>query len=826
MGVYDGFTVLELGNGMAAALAGMILADNCATVLKVEPPGGDRLRDGWPSGFLVWNRGKWSVVADLHVSEGRDLVADQLAPADVVLTAFSPRSAVRLGVDGPTLLAAHQHLVHCAVTAWGATGRYADLPGHEALVAAKAGGFTPSGTSFRQGPVFTGTYRGFSGAALLAVQGVTAALVARERTGRGQLVETSLYQGLTAFDPFGMAVLQLERAAGAPAPLTGSHSGGTYCTKDGRWLLFSNMLPRQHKAFLRVLGLECVVDDERFRGFPQVADPADMASLQRDLWSAVRSRTLAEWLPILQSEPDVAFEVARSSEESLDHPQIRHNGSVVTINDPEVGSIEQVGPIASFTVTPSVITEPAPALGQGDPLPARSSRRMPEPTLAPPRAALTGVTVVELGSFYAMPFSCALLAAMGARVIKIEDVRGGDQMRNAFGPPGASGAKASKGKESLAVDLKTDAGVEVVRRLVALADVFVVGFRPGVAERLGLGYDDLRALNPRLSYVYVAGYGVDGPCADRVTYGPMNAAVGGAVHRQAAHWLDPARAADADLAELSQIAARLGAPGDPGDPTSALGAATVLAMTILAQQRGIAQFVVNTQIASNAYAFSDDFNRYAGKPPYPEADPDQLGLGPLYRLYQARRVWIFLASVEDHERRALLDAFADHPMVVAAANENDNAALATALGEVFRSDDASSWEARLVPSGVGCVEVFEGSLSEFACDDKVLRTTGLTVEVQHPRFGPLLRHGPAVQFSETPAAVAPGCEAGQYTTAILTELGYSPGDIDRFIADGVVAVANLEPSPDLPTGYPTSSMSPEADASVDALTHTTAKEQG
>ena len=97
-----------------------------------------------------------------------------------------------------------------------------------------------------------------------------------------------------------------------------------------------------------------------------------------------------------------------------------------------------------------------------------------------------------------------------------------------------------------------------------------------------------------------------------------------------------------------------------------------------------------------------------------------------------------------------------------------------------------AWEERLTEAGVACVEVFGASHSEFTCTDPVLRETGLVVEVEHPRFGPVLRAGPPVALSETPARVAPGCLVGQHTAAILAELGYAPERIDELTAQGTV----------------------------------------
>src|SRR5262249_52316788 len=153
-GICDCINVLELGAGsVAAALAGVLLADAGARVLKVEPPDGDRLRRLNPSGFLVWNRGKESVVADLRDESGQDCVRELAGSADVVISAFSPGVAERWNVGAEQLCAAFPSLVHCSITGFGDQGPYARLKGYDPLVAAKAGLWTRGIFGPRDGPI-------------------------------------------------------------------------------------------------------------------------------------------------------------------------------------------------------------------------------------------------------------------------------------------------------------------------------------------------------------------------------------------------------------------------------------------------------------------------------------------------------------------------------------------------------------------------------------------------------------------------------------------------------------------------------------------------
>src|SRR6476469_6999539 len=163
--ICEGLQVIEMGAGSSgASLAGMLLADNGARVLKVEPPDGDRLREQHPAGFLVWNRGKESVVADL----GTDV-------------------AEAWGVGPEQLRALNRRLVYCSISGFGSRGPYAALPAYEGVVAAKAGVYQLGAFGFRSGPIFVDAPLGSVGAGHIATAGVLAALVAREQTGRGQV---------------------------------------------------------------------------------------------------------------------------------------------------------------------------------------------------------------------------------------------------------------------------------------------------------------------------------------------------------------------------------------------------------------------------------------------------------------------------------------------------------------------------------------------------------------------------------------------------------------------------------------------------------------
>jgi crotonobetainyl-CoA:carnitine CoA-transferase CaiB-like acyl-CoA transferase len=796
--ICDGLTVLEMGNGsVPAAAVGMMLADNGARVVKLERPGGDPLRRDLPAAWLVWNRGKESVVVDLRTAEGRSEVLALAAGADVVVEAFAPGVAAGWGVGADDLTRANPALVHCSIKGFGSHGRYAGIPAYEGVIAAKAGIFGRGDFGFRNGPVFSGAFLASTGASNMATSGILAALIAREATGTGQRVEATLYQGLNPHDYFGVMSMQYaQRLQQAPVAAPGgsgmmvvSRYGLMPCTKDGRWIVFSPQLPHQAHALLRAVGLEHTLEDPRYAK-ASVFDSAEDAQAWEDMiWESIRTKTLDEWLPIFLAEPDLPFEIARSSEEALDHPQIVDRGNSIVVEDPTFGPIRQVGPVANFAKTPSVIVRSAPALGEHADRPAtRPAVTGGGPT---PEHPLAGVTIVEFGYFYAMPYAVTMAAALGARVIKLEGLEG-DPMRRAFGPE-TGAVKVMEGKESVAVDLKSDEGRTIAHKLFARANAFVLGFRPGVAERLGIDYETLAAINPRIVFLHASAYGSAGPYAKRPLYAQAAQAMAGNHHRQAGFWMAPERGDGYSVPELQVvIAPRLRSPID-GDSNSALAACSALLFALAHQARtGEGQFIETSMINGNLLAYADDANSYAGKPPPPGADPEQLGLHALYRLYPAAEGWVFLAAPRQREWESLVasagrpDLAGDPRFATDADRRAHDDDLAGVLTEIFATKAAAEWEGLLVGAGVGCVEVFEGGQTMFTLGDPALREAGLVVEVEHPSFGSVLRAGPPVTFSETPPRVAGGCLLGQHTEAVLLELGYTAEEIDALEAQGVV----------------------------------------
>lgn len=795
--ILGGLSVLELGAGsVPASLAGMILADYGAHVVKVEPPGGDRLRKLHPAGFQVWNRGKESLVANLRHDDGRARVRELADRVDILIDGFSPGTINSWNLGYDEVRTSNPGIITGSVSAFSADGCFASLKAYEGVVAAKCGIMQRGQFAYRPGPIYVNLPLASFGSGLMLAGGLLSALLVRQQCGQGQHVESSMWQGLNPYDYYGTAQYQLAQRQVTDVPdsnqrfVVASRHSPKGCSRDGRWFILNTGLSHQAQAMLRTLELDYLLADERYARAPYFPSLEDADAYERAIGERIRENTSADLISRFMSEPDMAFEIAGSSEDALRHPQIVHNGNVIQIEDDAVGRITQVGPLADFSATPASITRSAPRLGEN--LATRLTRKAFATPSPLPEHALSGVTIIECGYFVAMPYGVTMAAALGAKVIKLEDISG-DPQRNIVGAPETGAAKVMEGKESISIDLKSAAGQDIVHRLVARADVFVLGFRPGAAERLRLDYETLSKLNPKLVYIHATGYGTDGPYARRPIYAQTAQALAGSYHRYAGYWLSPEVSDGMNAMELDAvISPRLPTVAE-GDANAALAVFTTIALGLYAQRMsGVGQLVRTSMVNSNLWAVADDFNAFDGKPALPLPDPDCFGLHALYRLYQARQGWIFLAVHTENEWSRLLAAISrpelarDERFLDGSARMEHDPDLAATLSEVFMTRTAADWECDLSAADIGCAEVYEGTASQFTSTEPGLLHDRLTYVVDHPTFGQLVRHGIPVKMSKTPGRVAPAVLCGQNTDDILTAAGYAPDEIESLKQAGVV----------------------------------------
>jgi len=595
------------------------------------------------------------------------------------------------------------------------------------------------------------------------------------------------------YDLASLLLVQLEKSWPGEIPDPKTVGGGMptlnyhpVMAADGRWIQLGNLLEHHLYAFLEAIDLlPELLADERFQS-PPAAWSRDAIEEARDrILMRMRERTADEWMEVFRAHGNVVAEPYLSAQAALEHPDLVGNGDVFEREHPGLGPVRQLGVLARLDSTPGTPGRLPPGIGEHSDTAISEWSSAPAKPVGPgtgPASGrpLEGVTVLEVATIIAAPLATTMLADLGARVIKVEAI-GGDPYRHLLAR-GLLAVKTNVGKESVCVDLKTEAGRAILRELAARADVLVHNFRPGVPERLGLGYEQLREVRPELIWVAATGYGPDAPGSNRPCAHPVAGAAMGGVVFQAGAGMPPADCDDIDA--IRDAARRLMRANEANpDPNTSVILASAVLLGLLARARhGVGQRISVNMMAANAYANADDMLSYAGKPDRPTVDAGLHGLGACYRLYEAAEGWVFLAIGTDAEWqrfRAAIEqpSWANDPRFESAESRRSNdAILADALAELFTNRTAVAWEQLLVPARVGCVRVAT-QVGAF-----LMSRPDLTAEVDHLRFGTTRRWGPLVICNGGNVALGAGVLAGQHTDALLGELGFSSNEIEQLRA--------------------------------------------
>src|SRR5581483_6117572 len=469
---------------------------------------------------------------DLRDPRSRSAIVARLPATDILLESLAPGTLARFGLVPSQLSAVAPGLVTVSISGYGQEGPDRDRPGFDALVQARTGGLARQGGEAGR-PVFcTHPWPSF-GAARLGVLGGMAALLRRGRTGRGGVVDTSLLDGVLAQST--MYVVDADHPPAemaGPARLSGvAPTMAIYRCGDGRYLHLHTGARGAFERLCHATG----IDPSPFAG-PATArhfrgDPAGAERFGNVVASALATRPRDEWVEVLMSA-DVAVAPCLEIGEALRHPQTAAIGMAIEVADPLHGPTLQVGLPMQFETTPGacrgaavrrgftpnpeaalrhsgwptaeeLAASPAVAGSAASASSGRRDRREPRAALAQGEAdgasapPLAGIRVLDFGMFAAGPYAAMLLADLGADVVKVEPLEG-DTMR----PATRNFLGLHRGKRGLALDLKAPGARAVVERIVPGTDVVIHNLRPGVAERLGIGWERLSAIEPALVYCH------------------------------------------------------------------------------------------------------------------------------------------------------------------------------------------------------------------------------------------------------------------------------------------------------------------------------------
>ena len=351
-GALDGITVVDCSSYLAGPYGAMMLADLGASVIKVEPLEGDSFRE--LPGFYGWNRGKRSVAVNLKDPAGREVLHRLVKTADVLIQNMRPGVAERLGMDSAALRALNPRLIYCAMTAFGPDGPYRDRPGYDPVLQAMGGVQHLQG--FGGPPQFVRVAVTDYYTAALGAQAVLAALFVRERTGRGQHVETSLLQGVLALQSGSVVDYP-----GKPTFLRETPTYRLYQAGDAQWFFLACGNQSFWAKLCKAIGRPEMTDDPRFGSWLLRGDNRE--ALMPILEAAFATRSREEWLKIL-SDHDIPCAPVQSLQEFMRDPGVQHLQMTVLYEHPEVGALTLMGQPLRFSETQAPDAGPPPVLGQ------------------------------------------------------------------------------------------------------------------------------------------------------------------------------------------------------------------------------------------------------------------------------------------------------------------------------------------------------------------------------------------------------------------------------------------------------------------------------
>jgi crotonobetainyl-CoA:carnitine CoA-transferase CaiB-like acyl-CoA transferase len=630
----------------------------------------------------------------------------------VVIENFRPGVMDRLGLGWDAVRSGHDRLIYCSLPGFAADDPRAAIPAWEGVLAAATGTYTRRGAEDQ--PCFNALPLASEFGALAAAIAIVMALIARERDGLGQRLEVPLFDAM--FLAFGASALLVNGAAAGGRPA--DPWAGTYQCRDGAMVLLNLATPRFVRRFLEATG---TLQTWTAKGYLEpdrlVHDRELWAQHKQDVSALLRTRTAEEW-DALATQVLLPLTRIRTSAAWMESPHAQDAGIVVPVDDPEYGRMLQPGPSVRLR---------GPLSADAGPPSERPAVIRATAATSPLTAALEGFRIVDTTQVLAGPTAARTLAEFGAEVIKINN-------------PWEEGAgyrwqvhryhtDVNRGKRTILIDLKHPEGLALLWRLVENADAFLQNLRLGVAERLGIGYEQVRVHKPDIVYLSVSAFGYGGAWQYRPGYEPnaqaitgMQARMGGGVDRP------------------------VGQPFAIDDYCTGLLGAFGLGLGLFHRLRNGEGRRVETSLGHAATFLQIPYMQtYEGKVWDEPSGPQAQGWGPLQRLYRAADAWFFLGAQDTQiERLASIPG-------LQAVRGLVGAPLEAQLEACFCTKTASEWIRLLVEAGMGAHTL--GNVTQLMQDPWVM-AHGLSVTRRHSDGAMITTIGPPVRLSRTP--VVPG----------------------------------------------------------------------
>lgn len=360
MQALEGIKIIDFSKWLPGQYCGMVLGDFGADVIKVEDVKGDVTRGFTPAkepGMSYWhlmlNRNKRGITVNLKTPAGREVLLRLLKEADVFLEGFRPGYLKMLGLDYESVSKINPQLIYCSITGFGPEGKYKHMPSHDLNVIGLAGVAAPEdGTDISVPSVQVAAL----GGSLNAISGILMALYARERTGKGQLVNVDLYSSAINAEITAISSVIGCRETGMPSfGRTASHYYSVYKTKDGRYLSIGTIEPKFWQKMCRLIDLP-ELESRQF-------DFAHSAEIKEKLATAFAGKTQAEWLELIGKD-EFCVTPIRTLQEALDSSLTTEQSQMLVTKKEDFGNYTYVKSAAKLSDTPGTIRKRAPYLGE------------------------------------------------------------------------------------------------------------------------------------------------------------------------------------------------------------------------------------------------------------------------------------------------------------------------------------------------------------------------------------------------------------------------------------------------------------------------------
>ncbi len=360
MQALEGIKIIDFSKWLPGQYCGMVLGDFGANVIKVEDVKGDVTRGFTPAkepGMSYWhlmlNRNKRGITVNLKTPAGREVLLRLLKEADVFLEGFRPGYLKMLGLDYESVSKINPRLIYCSITGFGPEGKYKHMPSHDLNVIGLAGVAAPEdGTDISVPSVQVAAL----GGSLNAISGILMALYARERTGKGQLVNVDLYSSAINAEITAISSVIGCRETGMPSfGRTASHYYSVYKTKDGRYLSIGTIEPKFWQKMCRLIDLP-ELESRQF-------DFANSAEIKEKLAAAFAGKTQAEWLELIGKD-EFCVTPIRTLQEALDSSLTTEQSQMLVTKKEDFGDYTYVKSAAKLSDTPGTIRKRAPYLGE------------------------------------------------------------------------------------------------------------------------------------------------------------------------------------------------------------------------------------------------------------------------------------------------------------------------------------------------------------------------------------------------------------------------------------------------------------------------------